>query len=311
MNTKREIKDLIRQLQAGTISASDRERLDEYIKVYPEFAELVSTDQLLKSGPPPFSVPEPEKFTHMRDKVIRQIRQREETRSAGKASVFEQLYTIIIRPEMALAALTLIVGFFLGRIFPSDKESLNSEIIDQISSLATKHDKLADLKNSPYVYSNVSFKDHDNGKISLSFDVTTHLDLLAKKDDPLVRDVMAQSLLNPSNVGSDLKTISYSETMADRKLKEALIYSIHSAPSLAVRLKAMNGLQQYKNDADVKNAFIKILKNEQSVKMRLMAVDYLTNEGFAADSLRRIVAESTVPQSPAVLVKLKNYATEF
>jgi hypothetical protein len=311
MNIKRDIKNLIGQLQEGTISAADRARLDEYIKNHPEYIDLVKTDQILKSQSSLFPVPEPEKFAFMRDNVIKQIRRREEKRSAGPESIFEQLYMIILRPEMAAAALTLIVGFFLGRLFPSDKESLNSEIIDQISVLATKHDNLADLKNSPYVYSNVSFKDHNNGKISLSFDVTTHLDILSKKDDPLVRDVMAQSLINPSNVGTDLKTISYSETMADRKLKEALIYSVHSAPSLAVRLKAMNGLQQYQNDAEVQNAFIKVLKDESSVKMRLMAVDYLTKTGIAPDSLRRIVSESNVPQSPAVLIKVKNYANEF
>ena len=311
MNIKRDIKNLIGQLQAGTISAADRARLDEYIKNHPEYTDLIKTDQILKSQPSLFPSPEPEKFTYMRDNVIKQIRRREEKRSAGPESIFEQLYMIILRPEMAIAALTLIVGFFLGRLFPSDKESLNSEIIDQISSLATKHDNLADLKNSPYVYSNISFKDHNNGKISLSFDVTTHLDILSKKDDPLVRDVMAQSLINPSNVGTDLKTISYSETMADRKLKEALIYAVHSAPSLAVRLKAMNGLQQYQNDAEVQNAFTKVLKDEASVKMRLMAVDYLTKSGIAPDSLRRIVSESNVPQSPAVLIKVKNYANQF
>jgi len=311
MNIKRDLKNLIGQLQAGTISAADRARLDEYIKSHPEFADLVKTDQILKSEPSLFPFPGPEKFTFMRENVIKQIRRHEEKRSAVPGSIFEQLYMIILRPEMAVAALTLILGFFLGRLFPSDKESLNSEIIDQISSLATKHDNLADLKNSPYVYSNVSFKDHNNGKISLSFDVTTHLDILSKKDDPLVRDVMAQSLINPSNIGTDLKTISYSQTMADRKLKEALIYSVHSAPSLAVRLKAMNGLQQYQNDAEVQNAFSKVLKDEPSVKMRLMAVDYLIKSGMAPDSLHRIVSESNVPQSPAVLIKVKNYANEF
>jgi hypothetical protein len=135
--------------------------------------------------------------------------------------------------------------------------------------------------------------------------------MLAKKDDPLVRDVLAQSLVNPSNLGNELKVISYSQGMSDPKLKEALLYSLHAAPELAIRLKAMDELQNYKNDPAVKQAFKKVLGEEESVKMRLTAIDYLAENQIPPDSLQLILSESKAAQNPAVTLKVKNYLKKF
>jgi hypothetical protein len=311
MKVRKEIEKLIEHLQAGTLSAADNAKLEQYLKQYPEYRDLAGVHQFLESSRVPFPEPAPEKFTVMRAQVMRQIRRQEDKKLSGSLRFFEQIYTFTRQPEMAVAALTLITGFFLGRLFPSDKESLNSEIITKISSLATQHDNLQDIRNSPYLYSNVSFKELDAGKIALSFDVTTHLDMQAKKNDPLVRDVIAQSLVNPSNVGSELKAISYSEGMADRKVKEALLYSVQAAPVLAVRLKAMDGLVNYQSDPQVEKTFLNVLREDESVKMRLMAIDYLTKHQVSPDSLRLSISESKAPGSPAVMMRVNKYLKQF
>ena len=153
----------------------------------------------------------------------------------------------------------------------------------------------------------MSFKEVDPENIALSFDVTTHLEMVSQKNDPLVRDVIAQSLINPSNLGTELKAISYSEGIFDRKIKEALIFSMNKTPILAVRLKAMNNLLSYKNDPEVQEAFLKVLMDEESVKMRLMAIDYLAESQLKADSLQLIISESNAPQNPAIMIKVKDY----
>jgi len=307
MNIKQKIEELVKKLQAGELDIPDREELDKYLDQYPIYKDIFEIHNLLNESKPEIPVPENEQFAQMRATVMRKIRLSKERPPGFVERFFNNLREYAMRPEMAIAALTLIIGFLFGRALPPDENSLSTNIMSQISSLAKGNTTLEDIKKAPYLYSNVSFKEVDNENIALSFDVTTHFDIVSKKSDPVVRDVIAQSLLNPSNLGSELKAISYSEGVFDRKIKEALIYSMDKTPILAVRLKAMTNLLEYKNDPEVQDAFLKVLKEEESVKMRLVAIDYLTDSQLKADTLQKAIAESNAPQNPAIMIKVKNY----
>ncbi len=307
MNIEQRIEELVIKLQSGEIDIAEREELDKYLNQYPAYKDIYEIHKLLSESTQFIPEPETEQFTQMRAAVMRKIRLSKKHSPGSFEQFFLKIREFALRPEMAVAALTLIIGFLLGRALPPDANSLPTNIISQITTLAKGNTKLDDIKKSPYLYTNVSFKEVDENSIALSFDVTTHLDMVSEKEDPLVRDVIAQSLVNPSNLGSELKAISYSEGVFDRKIKEALIYSMNHTPILAVRLKAMNNLQDYKNDPEVQEAFLGVLKDEESVKMRLMAIDYLTESQTKADTLKKIISESTVPQNPAIMIKVKNY----
>lgn len=307
MSSEKEIKQLIEKLQTGELSSEGQNRLDELLNKHPEYKDLIQTHHLIAGLKTPLHDPEPAAFSKMRADVMREIRQKEEEVPGWPETFINKFKSYVTRPEMAIAALTLIIGFLFGRALPPDKDSFTSNIMGQISVFARDNKKLEDIRKSPYTYSNISFKEVDQEKVALSFDVTTHLDMTAKKDDPLVRDVIAQSLLNPSNIGSELKAISFTQGTIDRKIKEALIFSMKSTPILAVRLKAMNSLSQYNNDREIEEAFMDVLTDEESVRMRLLAIDYLTNNNLAPETLKKVLAQSEVPTSPAVLIKVKNY----
>ncbi len=307
MSIEKEIKRLLGMLQSGEISQTESDQLEEYVSKYPEYRDLIQIHRKLSGGEFPAPDPDTARFSQMRAEVFRKIRLREQRVPGLFQEFFEKIKSYAMRPEMAVAALTLIIGFLLGRALPPDQETLTSNIIDQISSLATKNTKLEDVQKSPYLYTNVRYEDIDENTVSLSFDVTTHLNITSKKDDPLVRDVMAQTLLSSSNIGSELKAISYTRGIVDPKLKEALIFSMLKTPILAIRLKAMSRLIEYKNDQNIHNAFLKVLREEESVKMRLLAIDYLTGEQMSPNTLQQALNESEVPQSPAVMIKMRNY----
>ena len=305
MNHYREIKKLIEKLQAGVLDQAGREQLNRYLEQHPDYKDLYQIHELLRKSSVPFPDADTEQLSRMRAEVLRIIRQKEE-KVPGRWQLFiEKIRDYGTRPEMAIAALTLIIGFFLGRALPPDTNT--SDIMKKITVLAKENKKLEDIKKSPYLFSNVSMKEVGIDHISLSFDVTTHLDMVGKKDDPLVRDVLAQYLLNPTNVGSELKTIANTEGIVDRKIKEALIFSMNHAPVLAVRLKAMQRLYEYKNDPQTQEAFLKVLGEEESVKMRLLAIDYLTTSQFPAEAVQKALSESEIAKSPAVLIKAKKY----
>ena len=307
MRTRQKIKKLLEKLQSGEIDQEQIRQLDEYVQQYPEYKEFIKLHELLTKGELSVQEPEPEQFSRMRASVMREIRAESEKQPGWIGIMITNIRTYAMKPEMAVAALTLIIGIFLGRALPPDQASLASDLMKQINLLASENKKLEDVRKSPYTYSNVSFKEVNGEKIALSFDVTTHLDLVSKKEDPLVHDIIAQSLINPSNVGADLKAISYTKDIDDRKLKEALVYSMLHAPVMAVRLKSMSNLLKYENDPFVEDAFLKVLRDEESVKMRLLAADYLIKNQMPADSLQKALSESDILQNPAVMLKVRNY----
>lgn len=307
MNNDKEIQRLIEKLLSGEISQTESDQLAEYISQYPEYKDLLLVHDKLSRVE--FPVPDPDTvfFNKMRTEVLRKIRVNEQKSPGILQEFIDKIKDYAFRPEMAVAALTLIIGFLLGRALPPDQGTLTSNLMAKIRSLATENTNLKDVQRSPVIYSNVQFKEIDKNKVSINLDATTHLDFTGEKDDPLVRDIMAQTLLSSSNIGSELKAISYTRGIVDQKLKETLIYSMHNNPVLATRMKAMSGLIEYKNDDEIKNAVLKVLREEESVKMRLLAINYLTNIQVSPDILQQALNESAVTMSPAVMIKMRNY----
>ena len=308
MPDKNKVQKLIEKLISGGISESEIKELDNLLEKYPEYREIVETHDILTNATSPFEEPVPEEFSKMRYSVLRSVRNMEmNTHSDWIVNSTEWIRKFVTRPEMAVAAMTLILGFFLGRIAPVDEETISSGLMQQISFLASENETFSDSKNSPYRYSNIEIKEINGKKVALNFDVSTHLEMVRDKNDPIVREVIAQSLLNPTNLGTELKAISYSENMLDKKIKEALIYSMHNAPILAVRQNAMRNLTRYEQDDDIKEAFLKTLTNEKSVNMKLMALGYLDKNQINPDELKPLLETDEMMQSPAVLIKAKKY----
>jgi len=305
---EKELRKRLNRYLAGDLSPSEEEEFINLLKDFPDYRAISDLHRdLQKTGSYTPGLPE-EKLTRMRADIIRTLRLREtDTRDSHRIPFIERIRLFLVRPEMAVAALTLIIGFLMGRIFPDTGETMSGQFIRQINALATRNTKLTDVKNSPYNYSNISFHEVDPSHVELSFDVSTHLNMVKEKNDPVVREIIAQALLNPSNVGSELKAISYSESIVDQRVKQALIFSMRNAPIQAVRQKAEETLTGYHNDPEILQSLLDILRNEESVQMRLIALDYLTSNRVAPDSIRALVEDESLQNSPAVLFKAKKY----
>jgi hypothetical protein len=307
MKETREIEGLIIKLQAGDITIDEQQRLQELIKAYPDYQHLLKTHHMLTAAARLITGPEAAEFKRMRDSVLQHIRRQSlPSRQSKFSDWIDTVRFYLQRPEIAVAALTLLVGFFLGRLLPPESQGRRS-FMKQINLIASENKQLKDVQNSPYRYSNVSFNEIDSQNIALNFDVSTHMELVRPKSDPLVREVISQALLNPAHSGSELKTIAVTENILDRKIKEALIFSLHNAPMLAVRMKSLDALLKYKNDPEVEAAFLKVLQNEKSVQLRLLALDYLEEVKFDRNKLKAALAGLDMRSSSAVLLRAKRY----
>jgi hypothetical protein len=305
MKETRELEGLIIKLQTGEITPEEQQRLQQLVQKYPAYRDLIRTHNLLTGISHLFAEPDAAEFKHLRDSVLQSL----ETRRHRPSKLMDWIETVrfyLQRPEIAVAALTLLIGFFLGRLLPPESQS-NRSFLKQINLTARENKQLKDVQNSPYRYSNISFNEIDSQNIDLSFDVSTHMELVRPKSDPLVREVISQALLNPARSGSELKVIAMSESMLDKKIKEALIFSLHNAPMLAVRMKSLDTLLKYKNDAEVEEACLRVLQQEESVQMRLMVLDHLEEIKFDRPTLKAVLSGMDLRNSPAVLLRANKY----
>src|SRR5262249_47934263 len=136
---------------------------------------------------------------------------------------------------------------------------------------------LADVEDSPFTYSNVSYRRLAGDRVALDFDVTTHLATVESTRSPLVREALAQSLLNPASVGERLKAISFAASGREPKVEEAVLVAFRRDESVAVRLAALTVLVGRLDDDDVRSALIVALHDDPSVQVRLAALESLAS----------------------------------
>lgn len=253
---------------AGTISDQDQKALFKAAETNEELAELLGLhSQLTKMHYP---IPNPEHFAHMRKETLLEIEQIELEKSAKKQLNIKRFWFNPI-VQLAAAAALFLFGFFLNN------KNVSNQMVDEMSHLAVNAKDLNASYDSPYIFSNARYKTNEDNETVLSFDVARHFEIKRHKNDPLVQEVLAQSLLNASSISARLNSINSSETMLNPKIKQALISTLLNDTHLIVRKKCLQNLIRYPNDTEIQSALLQLLKNEKSIEMRLVAIDYLGN----------------------------------
>ena len=209
-----------------------------------------------------------------------------------------------IRRAAALAAglLLFLTGLFSGRA--SVDVATTRGLVAALNAEAASNDRLSDVADSRFTYSNVSLRDAGPDRIDLSFDVTTHVQLVEPLRSGLVREVLAQALLDRSSTGARLEALSYAAGSPEPKVREALILSLRSDPSLAVRLKALELLSPHLDREDVEAALIATLRDDESVQMRLEALESLAAHRVDPARIRDVIREGERSGNEALLVRL-------
>ena len=58
-------------------------------------------------------------------------------------------------------------------------------------------------------------------------------------------------------------------------------------PNFTIRLKTMESLKPYKDEKNVQQAFLNVLEKDESVQMRMRAIEYLTGEKNSTDAVMK------------------------
>jgi hypothetical protein len=225
-------------------------------------------------------------------------------RGASRASAW-----VLRAAAVAAAVLIFVAGAFLGRGLP---RAANGDVAAGVAprlvaamgaEAASNHD-LADVENSRFTYSNVSLRSAGDGRVALNFDVTTHVRVVESVESELTREVIVQALLDRSSTGARLRALSYAGPTLEPKVREALIFSLRSDPSLAVRLKALELLSDHLGQPDVEAAVLATLRDDDSVQMRLLALESLAEHRVDRARIRDVIGEGENEGDEALLVRL-------
>lgn len=241
-------------------------------------------------------VPEPDddELDFRQEQVLRQIARRRAYRP--------------LRWGAALAAgmiLPFAVGLLAGRVLPGKAGGdPSTRLMDALRAEAASNRVLADVEDSPFTYSNVSYRKLPDERLALDFDVTTHLSTVEGHRSPLAREVLAQSLLNPSSVGERLKAMSFAAGGLDPTLQKAVVFALRRDESVAVRLAALTVLIGHPDDEEVRSALMDALRDDPSVQVRLAALEFLASRRIDHPRIREAIRETPAPGSEALMVRL-------
>ena len=347
MSDCQRFKRSIERLLGDEIGQEELERLLSHTQVCAGCESLFELHHDLSDPQLRLSDPEQADLMGVRRAVLREIRTREgETRDAtapsrrwparmrpgltawlrpGLASWLRPGLASWLRPDTAswlrpalatglaagLVVLALGVGFVMGRgEISTVPVTGRGNLVPEIERAAYAVESLQDTAESPYVYSNLRLRDAGDGRVALSFDVATHLDMIRPKDDPLVSEVLVQAMLQDESLGGRLKAISHAAELVDPRVDEALILVMLRDPSLPVRMKALSQVASTPATRQVEEAMLQVLENEESVQMRLQAIDYLSRGELPRDELHRAINSGAPSQSIALRARARRYVYE-
>jgi len=303
MTDCRAFEDALERLIAGELGEDESAELHLHAAECERCCELLDLHQQLEAEG--LEIPEPTEFelAAMRRRLWEKIEEREthETQRALDSRISGGERGLAVA---AAVVLLLGLGFFAGR--SSTPDTWLAELDDAARGSAG----LADVQASPYLFSNVRLEPRDDGAVELGFDVVTHLRLERPADDPLVREVVAHSLVNPAPLGTRLAAVKLSARVSESKTHEALVYALREDPSQAVRLAALEALAPSADDPTLRGVLLEVLANDPSVTLRLRAIDALERRGLGGEEIRRAVERTGAPVPPAVRVRAAELARE-
>ncbi|MDH3524983.1 MAG: hypothetical protein OES32_15490 [Acidobacteriota bacterium] len=241
-----------------------------------ELAELVETLARIDPGVAP---PSAERFRAARRSVIATIEESRRPRG-GRAARWLPL-------AAALAAFA--VGLAVGRGGAAPEAAAELTFADLVARSAGAGDRAAG--DAPFRYSNLRLRDAGDGALALTVDVETRLDLVRPKDDLLVSDILASSLVHDESLGARLKAVRHAGT--GPRVRRALATAAREDPDVSVRLKALERLiEQDPASAATQETLLAILETEESVAMRLAALDAIEDDYLGAELLESLDTEN-------------------
>ena len=166
--------------------------------------------------------------------------------------------------QIALASFLVFVGFAAARFLDSGGATAFSS--DQVARMGL-------LGPSTTRVRGIQPTGQDGVRIIL--DRVQEQELSGKLDDDAVRQLLLAAMHDASDPSVRVDSVQILQHKTGNDIRDALLASAKNDPNAAVRLKALEGLRQFTDDATVRTAVEKIVKQDSSPEVRSEAIDVL------------------------------------
>ena len=302
--------ELSERFLAGDLRALERATFLAHARTCEACADIVAADAELRSAPV-------DCLTVLEGGSVRAAVLRELRREAGTGDLAgrgPRTGPAGLRnswlPLAAAAVVLLAAGIWTGRAWAPSGDAAgdaDTSFASRLQTAALDRRTLADLENSPYQFTNVTFRPAGSEQVAVGFDVTTHVELTAGKSDPLVRELVVQAMLNPSPIGARLTAIGYAEGVQNSEVLKALRIAVLNDPNVAVRLRALEALAPFKQDPEVQSTLLMVLTTSDSVPMRLQAIEHLIEGRVDKQAMRDALSTLDPAKNRPALIKASDY----
>ena len=163
------------------------------------------------------------------------------------------------------------------------------------------------MEDSPNIISNVAVRSVGEGRLAMSFDVARHIEIERPVNDPLVNEVLVHAILDQSSMGSRLKAVSMAARAENGKVEEALVFSMLDDPDLPVRMRALEILADRPISDGVEQGLTKVLRHDESMQMRLLAIEVLANGDPGGQRVLEDFLETDEAVEPAIAERLASF----
>jgi len=297
----------IERMLADEIDDTERDRLFAHSERCRSCREFVELHHRLLGSELDLELPTDEELADVRTVVLERIRAEREMPAVGFGDLLRQLWS---RPAWIGAAAAAMLVALVGGIWIGSRAGTGT--MSLVETVDTPFAATIEPVNGNALYSNVSVRDAGDGTLTVGYDVTRHVELTRPPGHPQVRQLLLQSMLNEPQLGARLEAMTAVQTYRTPEVKLALIRSLLNDPDLAVRQRALEILTGYEIDADVETAMIAVLTTEQSVHLRLMALDQLAVSDLSPERVEQMLGDLERRDDRALLVRAGSYfpATE-
>ena len=305
MHSCKQIHEIFERYLAGELLPSDKDILDQHLPSCLDCQSLMDIHEELMRIDGPVADPSPEALRVMRSRVLGQISQ---SNNGGRNSRFNHRVSLFV-PAFAAAAV-LVLGVFLGSWF-SRPASVDDQLLNAITRQASIERSLEDSWDAPLFFSNVAVRDWNDTRVSLGFDVCRSVDLTTGLNSPVASDILTHAILNSDSMGGRMRAMEIAALSSDERLTRALVVSLQQDPDQTMRISALNALARKGDSEQIQLALLGALRDDDSVQVRLLALEHLVGQSQGLETLETIIREGSEATNPAVFQRVRELRTDL
>lgn len=267
MNNCSDIRVQLPLLLYGELSFDEEEAVESHLDVCTECRAALAHERELSAAFDQVTIePSPSLLRECRENLFARIQAEPRSAERHHENWWERLlqtFTIPVALRPAGAIAMLVVGFVGARLAPN--------LLPGVGVPGFTGASIANFDGARVR----SVEPAGDGAVRIVLDETVQRTINGRMDDAAIRNLLLEGTRDPSDgLRGEIVALLTTRPQAS-DVRNALVYTIRNDRNVAVRLKALEGLQSFIGEADVRGALADVLSSDGNAGVRSKAIDLL------------------------------------